>query len=263
MDLSAFRAALAASSGELNADMVEGVLSLVRPSAELILVEDPDDEDEEEEGEEEADEEAEDEDGDGVYVGIYGGLPPLPPEVDWPSIGGEPLALLAQLHCQILADLFGEEWTLPRDGVLLFFNAVWRLEPEAARVLHVPDDAPIRDAPDGAEVIPAQWMGAWPRRSLPEVEDPVLQAWLYDDPHALMAVLKLVEPLAPYHRHQVLGWLGQGYGPRQEAGSRPLLQLEGEQGTAWGELVRLAFMIPDEDLRTGRLDRIRMAYEVA
>lgn len=269
MDLVAVRAALADSPDELDAEIVEVVLSLVRPSLELLVVEDPeaDEEDEDPEADEE-DDGPEDEEyyyEDGVYVGAYGGLPPpLPPGVTWPTIDGEPLALLAQLDCSVLAGLFeADEWTLPRDGILLFFNAVWRLEPDAARVLHVPDDAPVHDAPDGAEVIPMQLLSAWRRRSLPEVEDPALRAWLYEKPVELMAVLQALDPVTSYAPHQFLGWLGEGFYPRQEVGFRPLLQLEGEHGTAWGELTRLAFMVADDDLRTGRLDRVHMTYEVA
>jgi hypothetical protein len=39
--------------------------------------------------------------------------------------------------------------------------------------------------------------------------------------------------------------------------------LEGEQGTSWGECVRIAFVVPEEDLASGRLDRVRVVYETA
>lgn len=251
VDLVTLRAAVAAHPDELNPEIVEAVLSLVRPALELALIENPDaDEDHGEAGH------------GGGDAGTYGGLPPLPPDVDWPTVGGEPLALLAQLRCAALADLLGDAWTLPRDGTLLCFTAVWRDEPEACRVLHVPGGTPVRDAPEGAEVIPPQPLGAWRRRSLPEWEDPALSALLREHGPDVTAVLDALGPALPYTPHQVLGWLGTGYFPRRE-GFRPLLQLEGEEGTAWGELVRLAFVVPDEDLRHGRLDRVRMTYEVA
>ncbi len=275
VDHVALRAAVAAHPGELSPELVETVLALVRPALELAVVDDDeseaddddledDDLEDQDDIDEDDDEDDEDEgdDGDGRYVGTYGGLPPLPPGVDWPAVDGEPLAVLAQLHCAVLADLLGEEWTLPGDGVLVFFNAVWRGEPEACRVLHVPGDAPVRDAPEGAEVIPPQPLGAWWCGSAPDWEDPALNAVFREHGPDLIDVLGALEPELSYTPHQVLGWLGSGYHPRRE-GFRPLLQLEGEQGTAWGELVRLAFVVPEEDLRDGRLDRVRMTYEVA
>ncbi|MEU0558173.1 DUF1963 domain-containing protein [Dactylosporangium sp. NPDC006015] len=237
----------AGRDAELDPSIVAAVLALARPALELAVLEDWEHED---------DEIA---DG-GRYAGSYGGLPRLPPGVDWPAVGGEPLTLLAQLRCDALAGLLGAEWTLPRDGLLLFFAAVWRDEPDAGRVLHVPDAAPVQQAPEHAEVVPAQPLGAWPVRSVPELDDPALRTLLHATGPALIDVLRA---LAPEHTpHQVLGRLGDGYHPPRP-GTRPLLQLEGEEGTAWGELVRLAFVVPDDDLRQGRLDRVRMTYEVA
>ncbi|MFF5225888.1 DUF1963 domain-containing protein [Dactylosporangium sp. NPDC000521] len=226
----------------------DAVLALARPALELAVLEDWEGED---------DEIA---DG-GRYAGNYGGLPHLPPGVAWPAVGGEPLTLLAQLRCAALADLLGEEWTLLRDGLLLCFAAVGRDEPDAGRVLHVPEGPPVPEAPQHAEVIPPQPLGAWTVRSVPEFGDPAVRALLHEHGPALIDVIRA---LAPEHTpHQVLGWLGDGYHPHPRPGSRPLLQLEGEEGTAWGELVRLAFVLPDEDLRAGRLDRVQLTYEVA
>jgi hypothetical protein len=41
------------------------------------------------------------------------------------------------------------------------------------------------------------------------------------------------------------------------------MQVEAEQGTAWGEVVNVSFWMPDADLRAGRLDRVRRSFEVA
>ncbi|WP_327008404.1 DUF1963 domain-containing protein [Dactylosporangium sp. NBC_01737] len=265
MDLGSLRAAI--DERALPDEVVEAVLALVRPAVELIVVdvdgedeaddEHEDDEDEDDEADGEADD---DEDEDGLLAGDYGGLPV---GSEWPGFEGEPLVLVARLRCDVLAELLAEEWTLPVHGSLLFFNdALHRFGDGACRVLHVPDGAPETAVPEGAQVIPALPLGAWRCLSVPDLMVPALEAWRNEDLPGVADVLDAVRPAVPYARHQVLGWLDEGYHPRGD-GFRPLLQLEGEQGTAWGECVRIAFVVPEEDLPVGRLDRAAVVYETA
>lgn len=46
-------------------------------------------------------------------------------------------------------------------------------------------------------------------------------------------------------------------------GHRPLLQVEAEEGTRWGEVVSVTFWITDPDLRAGILTNVRRSYETA
>jgi hypothetical protein len=274
MDLGPLRAAISAASPS-SAGLVEAVLALVRPAVELAVVdygvEDEDDAEVEDDAEDDAEDEDEDEveegeegeepdDDEGLLVGDYGGLPV---GADWPVFQGAPLVLVARLHCEVLAELLGAQWTLPADGSLLFFNDDRHREGDGAcRVLHVPDGARPIAVPEGAQVIPALPLGAWRRLSVPELSAAELDEWSSKDVLAVMDVLEAARSAVPYAPHQVLGWLGDGYYP-DAAGCRPLLQLEGEQGTSWGECVRIAFVVPEEDLAAGRLDRARVVYEVA
>ncbi|GAA0729560.1 DUF1963 domain-containing protein [Dactylosporangium roseum] len=233
MDVGVLRAALDDSSRALSTDLVEAVLSMVRPSVRLTV------------------------DGDGRPAGTYGGA--LPPGVDPPYLDGQPLVLLAQLRCAVLAEILGSAWAFPAEGSLLFFyDDELRDDDRAGRVLHVPDG----DAGAGPEVIPALPLTATPDLSAPDLAAAELRPLLYTDAPDLMAVLNELRTALPYAPHQVLGWLDDGYYP-DHGGVRPLLQLTAEQGTAWGECVRVAFVVPEEDLAAGRLDRARVTYEVA
>jgi hypothetical protein len=82
-----------------------------------------------------------------------GGLPCLPPDMDWPrnSATGLPLHFLAQVDCADLPTLNGTS-PLPRDGLLLFFSDLdeERLS-ESDAVVHVPkarQSVPPRALPD-------------------------------------------------------------------------------------------------------------------
>jgi uncharacterized protein YwqG len=49
-----------------------------------------------------------------------GGLPDLPPKVNWPMRNGRPCGFIAQINLSEVAP-FDEDHLLPRDGILLFF----------------------------------------------------------------------------------------------------------------------------------------------
>ena len=236
VDVDELRAAL---DGWAPAPTIDGVLSLARPAVQLTV-------------------------GDGgPHAGTYGGQPALPAEVEWPGLDGQPLALVAQLDCAVVGDLLGPEWTLPTKGTLLFFyDDDLRADDRAARVIHVDGQAPARSAPAGTVVIPPLPLVATRSWSLPALDDDELNGGLRADPMGTLGVLSRAGDLVPHTPHQVLGRLGDGYYP-QHPQVRPLLQVEGEEGTDWGECVRIAFVLSDEELRAARLDRVRIAYEVA
>lgn len=262
MDLGLLRAAIDEAAAEVPPELAEAVLALVRPAVELAVAEYDEAEYDEAEAGEGGDEAGEggDEDDAGVLAGEYGGLPVGD---EWPVFEGEPLVLVARLDCAVLAGLLGPVWTLPADGSLLCFNDHRHRDGDGAcRVLHVPDGAPTMEAPDGATVIPALPLGAWPCLSVPELMAAELDEWRSRDLPGVADVLAALRPVVPYTPHQVLGRLDDAYYPRL-TGVVPLLQLEGERGTSWGECVRIAFVLPEEDLAAGRLDRVRVVYETA
>lgn len=240
MDLDGLRAALDSSAAPQLAPIVDTVLSLARPSVQLTV-------------------------NDGSpHAGTYGGLPALPDEVEWPCRNGQPLALVAQLDCAVLSDVLGPAWTLPGHGTLLFFydDDALMVDGQAARVLHVGGHAPVRRAPVNTPVIPALSLVATRRWSLPDMSADELSGCMAADTLGTLDVMSRIRDVVPHTPHQVLGWLGDGYYPRYPQ-LRPLLQVEGEQGTAWGECMRIAFLLSDKDLREANLDRVCIAYEVA
>lgn len=93
--------------------------------------------------------------GDGF--GRLGGLPSLPPHLDWPRLDGKPMAFLAQVDLATVHAALPS--FLPADGRLYFFydqdQSAWGFDPTDAaswRVLHFVGDAGVcspRAAPDG------------------------------------------------------------------------------------------------------------------
>jgi hypothetical protein len=204
-----------------------------------------------------------------VNTSSYGGLPPLPAEVDWPLYGTEPMVLLAQLDCVALAAVAGAEWTLPATGTLLFFHDEAFAAPvprdgvgdDGCRALHVPAGAPVRPAPPGTPTIPALPLAAEPVLSMPSMGAPQLYQRFRDNPPDALDVFNEAKELVERPRHRVLGWSDDDF--FDAPGFRPVLQLEAEAGTAWGECVNVSFWAPEEDLAAGRLDRVRRVLEVA
>ncbi|MGI5145846.1 DUF1963 domain-containing protein [Plantactinospora sp. CA-294935] len=250
--VAALRAALADSPrARADPDLLEQVLGLVRPSIGLAVP-------------------ARCRDGEpaGPVAGWYGGLPGLPDGVRWPEHQGRPMALLARLDCAALAPMLGPEWMLPRDGTLLFFSDEWfRADfgagpgDDGCAVLHVPVGLPDRAAPPEAEVIPALPLVAAPVLAAPDYAEPELAAAFSTDPIRVMDLVTEIRDRLPTVRHRLLGWPDSPVvGP---AGHRPLLALEAEPGTAWGELVGISFWIDGPDLAAGRFSRVRRVLDVA
>ncbi|MDG4791618.1 DUF1963 domain-containing protein [Micromonospora sp. WMMD1102] len=250
--MAALRAALADSPrAQGAADLVEQLLALVRPSIGLAVP-------------------ARSRNGAsaGPVAGWYGGLPGLPEGVPWPHHQGRPMTLLARLDCAALAPLLGPEWTLPRDGVLHFFADEWvhadfGADPgdDGCAVLHVPVGQPDRVAPPDAVVIPALPLVGAPVLAAPDYEDPELAPVFSTDPPRVMGLVTEIRDRLPTVRHRLLGWSDSPVAALP--GHRPLLSLEAEQGTAWGELVGVSFWLEDRDLAAGRFSRVRRVLDVA
>ncbi|GAA3738829.1 hypothetical protein GCM10022225_22250 [Plantactinospora mayteni] len=250
--VAALRAALADSSrAQAAPDLLEQVLGLIRPSIGLAVP-------------------ARSRNGApaGPVAGWYGGLPGLPDGVPWPDHQGRPMTLLAQLDCAALAPLLGPEWMLPGSGTLLFFSDEWfhadfGADPgdDGCAVLHVPAGMPDRTAPPEATVIPALPLVAAAVLAAPDYAEPELAAVFSADAIRVMGLVAEIRDRLPTVRHRLLGWPDSPVtGP---AGRRPLLALEAEQGTAWGELVGVSFWIDGSDLAAGRFSRVRRYLDVA
>lgn len=175
------------------------------------------------------------------------------------------MLLLAQVDCAQVSSMLGAEWRFPSEGYLLFFHDEEFSAPyefgqgdDGCRVLHLP-------AGSGAETIATIPVLALDATEMPNLPDPDL---LLGDPvlrnysGELFYLWKELQPLLPRPRHRLLGYC-DSTDTSQPPGHRPLLQVEAEEGTAWGEVVNVSFWIDDCDLRTGRLDRIRRSFEVA
>ncbi|MFE9657985.1 DUF1963 domain-containing protein [Micromonospora sp. NPDC006431] len=151
-----------------------------------------------------------------------------------------PMLLLAQVDCAQTAAILGAEWPFPRQGYLLFFHddefsATYDYEQGdgGCRVLHLP-------AGSGAEAvatIPALTLDATLMPSLPNLRDDADKA-LGIHIVELIDLLEEHRPLLPAPRHRLLGYCDTD--TSHPPGHRPLLQLEAERGTAWGEIVNVS-----------------------
>lgn len=145
------------------AERLDEVRALLRPSLRLRLLElepEPDDDDPLE-----------------PARSRFGGEPDLPPDLAWPSVGGEPLVFVAQLDLAELAG-FEEAAELPREGLLAFFYAP--LTPAGwsggmqypVEVLHLRELAALvrRPTPSGGEALRAYAIEFEGERLLPALE---------------------------------------------------------------------------------------------
>jgi hypothetical protein len=185
---------------------------------------------------------------------------------EWPHYQGAPMLMLAQIDCAEAAELLPEAWPFPADGRLLFFHDEDFTAPYAGadgddgcRVLHVAN-APAAPLPERRRTIPPL--------PLSPVVLPTLPGWENDSHEPLglhiTEMIKLwdeISPLLPTPRHRLLGYPDK-QGP-QVTGHRPLLQVEAEEGTRWGEVVSVTFWITEAGFRAGDLTGVRRSYETA
>ncbi|MFI1988571.1 DUF1963 domain-containing protein [Actinoplanes sp. NPDC020271] len=195
----------------------------------------------------------------------FGGDPSVA-AFEWPAYQGTPMLMLAQIDCAEAAELLGDAWPFTDDGRLLFFHDEDFAAPysgtqgdDGCRVLHVAN-SPVAPLPAHRRTIPPLPLTPTPLAALP--------SWQHVDADALGLpvpdLIDLWEDLAPLlraPRHRLLGH-HDNQGP-EVTGHRPLLQLEAEEGTHWGEVVSVTFWITDADLRAGVLTDVRRTYEVA
>jgi Uncharacterized protein conserved in bacteria len=203
---------------------------------------------------------------------VIGGVPVTTESFAWPRCRGRPMVLLAQIDCGQAARLLGGHWTLPDHGHLFFFHDDdFAAEPapglgdDGCRVLHVA--AGTGGPPEGhapaPPSLPALPLEACALPSVPTLADAETGCAVGDDVIALLIDLaEALSAVLPAPRHRLLGWCDSWDTPRPE-GHRPLLQLEVEAGTSWGEIVNVSFWIRDEDLRAADLRGVRRSYEVA
>jgi hypothetical protein len=187
----------------------------------------------------------------------------------WPLYQGQPMLLLADLDCEEAAGLLGGDWPFPDDGRLLFFHdddfsAPWSSTggDDGCRVLHVPGE-PITPLPPIRKTIGFIPLTAAPQAALPgpDDEDHPADATLGITLPGRYHLAEDIRPLLPAPRHRLLGYPDH-LGPAVK-GHRPLLQLEADEGTTWGEVVSVTFWITEADLRTATLTNVRRSYETA
>ncbi|MEV6057485.1 DUF1963 domain-containing protein [Streptomyces sp. NPDC052107] len=200
---------------------------------------------------------------------LIGGVPRTTESFEWPHYHGQPMVLLAQLDCGQAARLLGEDWTLPADGHLLFFHDdefaaefSFDLGDDGCRVVHVVAGSGGLRHEGNSPVMPALPLEAFTLPSVPTWADAQADQAVGGDVIALINLAEALSGLLPTPRHRLLGWCDTS-GTPQPKGHRPLLQMEAEASTAWGEIVNVSFWIRDEDLRAGNLSNVRRSYEVA
>jgi uncharacterized protein YwqG len=232
-----------------------------------------------------------------------GGVPELSAEQKWPESADGPLGFVAQLDLATLPALPG--LNLPAAGLLSFFydGEVWGFSPEhktGFRVLYSPDRGACvpRPFPEnlGEELrFTCVGLSAGPAvGSLPDVEDPVVQAWGLDDEdcnHYYEFKEEWLRAL-PEFRHRVGGYPDviqgdpkleaqlasrgldcgdpSGYSKGAERGWdvgagewELLLQVDSEEaaGMVWGDMGRLYFLIHRDDLRQRKFEKVWMVLQ--
>ncbi len=195
----------------------------------------------------------------------FGGDPSVA-AFDWPAYQGTPMLMLAQIDCAEAAELLGGAWPFTDEGRLLFFHDDEFAAPysgeagdDACRVLHVAN-SPVAPLPPHRRTIPPLPLTPAPLATLPTWQNGA-DRLLGIDVAEMIDLGEDIAPLLPAPRHRLLGYPDK-QGP-EVTGHRPLLQVEAEEGTNWGEVVSVTFWITDADLRAGILTNVRRSYETA
>jgi uncharacterized protein YwqG len=146
-----------------------------------------------------------------------GGVPELPPGVQWPGHEGVPLGFLARLSLAELHGALPVPW-LPTSGALLFFYDLdgqpWGFDPKDRgrwAVLHVADletsARAIETGPMGSvSPVPFRHLGFSPIRSLPSWERDEVQALGLNDAESDALDELAAAPFDGAPRHQVAGY---------------------------------------------------------
>lgn len=179
-----------------------------------------------------------------------GGRPDLRPRSRWPSVGGRPLAFVAQIDLAQLAPL-DSDGQLPPAGLLSFFYGVpaGPLDGDSCEVIFSEPGSPLtrREFPDGLpdhERFTAVGMTARGLLTLPPAAPSFLTAeeqGAYDEVRA---------SLEPEPSHQLLGHPDIVQSDPRQATEALLLQVDSDTGTGmtWGDVGRVYYLISREDL---------------
>ncbi len=223
-------------------------------------------------------------------VSRLGGAPDLPPGTPWPSVDGDPLEFVAQIRLDELVG-FPAAKVLPSTGLLsLFFideiDGEIIDDPANTRAFFFPDlNALQRATPPKPPLSPSIAMACRPTLTIPHAEH---KAWAGADINALSEFLeafansRAIDPTyshtafaddfdtseMPPHRpmHQLLGWAGSAQFtnpcaeiclPKKNPGQgvEVLAVIDTFAGRMWGDLGRVYFLVPEEDLARGELSR--------
>jgi uncharacterized protein YwqG len=228
-----------------------------------------------------------------------GGLPDLPPDIDWPEWDDQPLPLIAQIR---LADIAPHDHTneLPHSGILYFFFNDEALEayPPAHDSWHIichdGDLSELRRMPVSSEeqlVYPACAVEFFARLTLPPFESLFLKrlGLSYDAFHreapieqrreadAYMELVKQLDALydSTFLTHQLLGHPDQIQGDLlQECQQdthyegdptdwRLLLQVNSDDDAAmmWGDVGLLYFFIPQKALAARDFSQVHLIMQ--
>jgi hypothetical protein len=214
-----------------------------------------------------------------------GGLPELPAGTPWPSRGGKPMQLLAQINCAELVP-FREHTLLPAEGTLHFFMQDCG---EECLVTLTASEVPllVAAAPAGAGtpgfILPQFPVRFAPIPTLPHPETKEFAALGLDEGDAEL-VLNALGTLLEDIRRQEHALHGIGGYPEaiqgdvwtecemgasrrkiswkeaaeQANGWKLLLQFEtdGDLNVMWGDAGTVYFCIREDDLRAGRFDKV-------
>ena len=182
-----------------------------------------------------------------------GGRPDLRHRSRWPSRDGQALPFVAQIDLAQVAPL-DRHGLLPRAGLLSFFRGdpSGPLEPDVCAVVFNEPGSPLsrREFPD--ELPDHQRYRAIALK--PEADltlPPEPPPFLTEDERDTYQ-WKLVEELTPRPRHRILGHPDPVQrDPRADSDAVVLLQIDSDDGAqmTWGDVGRVYFLIPLDDLR--------------
>ncbi|CAM3218085.1 DUF1963 domain-containing protein [Stackebrandtia soli] len=195
----------------------------------------------------------------------WGGLPTLPPDVEWPRHDGLPMSLIVTVDCVEMARLLRDDWPYPRTGELLFFHCDYATadysyeDSRVGRIVHVPGTDSRREPP-----VEFRDYGVYPEVAYRVNRRLMFPHYMaYDEVGADLLAMMSAAERAP----GILGTGSWDYLLGHSDGScgdlRPLLHVEAGPGTHWGEQVAISIWTDVEAFAEGRLGEVHVACEIA